>query len=152
MERGSEKKPRVENAGFDGIVSLLSAIVDSSHDAIVSKTLDGIIISWNPAAENMFGYTAAEATGQSIRLIIPAELQAEEDYVLSQLRRGEKVDNFETVRQTKDGRRLDISLTVSPIGTPWAMSSAPPRSPVTSLIVSVRKPCYLRSSNPRMMP
>lgn len=115
MERGSEKKPRVENAGFDGIVSLLSAIVDSSHDAIVSKTLDGIIISWNPAAENMFGYTAAEATGQSIRLIIPAELQAEEDYVLSQLRRGEKVDNFETVRQTKDGRRLDISLTVSPI-------------------------------------
>jgi PAS domain S-box-containing protein len=113
--QGAETKPQAEKAGFDGIVSLLSAIVDSSDDAIVSKTLDGIIISWNPAAEKMFGYTAAEAIGQSIRLIIPAELQAEEDYVLSTIRRGEKVDHFETVRQRKDGRRIDISLTVSPI-------------------------------------
>ncbi len=97
------------------MVSLLSAIVNSSDDAIVSKTLDGIITSWNPAAEKMFGYTAAEAVGKSIRLIIPPELQAEEDFVLGQIRRGEKVDHFETVRQTKDGRRLHISLTVSPI-------------------------------------
>jgi PAS domain S-box-containing protein len=99
----------------NSVISLLSAIVGSSDDAIVSKTLDGIITSWNPAAERMFGYTAAEAIGQSIRLIIPPERQAEEDFVLNQIRRGEKVDHFETIRQTKDGRRLNISLTVSPI-------------------------------------
>ena len=115
MQGGSENRPRATKAGFDGVISLLSAIVESSHDAIVSKTLDGVITSWNPAAEKMFGYMAAEAIGQSIRMIIPPELQAEEDHVLSQIRRGQKVDHFETVRQTKDGRRLDISLTISPI-------------------------------------
>jgi PAS domain S-box-containing protein len=81
----------------------------------VSKTLDGIITSWNRGAEQMFGYSAAEAIGQHITLIIPPERHAEEDDVLAQLRRGEKIDHFETVRQTKDGRKLDISLTVSPI-------------------------------------
>jgi PAS domain S-box-containing protein len=115
MHSGSEELRRQGKAEFDTTASLLSAIVDSSDDAIASKTLDGIINSWNPAAEKMFGYTAAEAIGQSIRIIIPPELQAEEDYVLRQIRRGEKVDHFQTVRQTKDGRRLDISLTVSPI-------------------------------------
>jgi PAS domain S-box-containing protein len=94
---------------------LLSAIVESSGDAIVRKTLEGIIISWNRAAESMFGYSAAEAVGQSIRLIIPDDRQEEEDKIFSQIRRGEKVDHFETVRQTKDGRKLDVSLTVSPI-------------------------------------
>jgi PAS domain S-box-containing protein len=102
-------------AGAESINSLLSAIIDSSDDAIVSKTLDGIITSWNSAAERIFGYRAAEAIGQSIRLIIPPERQAEEDFVLNQIRRGEKVDHFETIRQTKDGRKLNISLTVSPI-------------------------------------
>jgi PAS domain S-box-containing protein len=115
MQHGSEQRPRETQTGFEGIVSLLSAIVDSSDDAIVSKTLDGIITSWNPAAEKMFGYSASEAIGQSIRIIIPSELQAEEDYVLRQIRRGQKVEHFQTVRQTKDGRRLNISLTVSPV-------------------------------------
>ena len=101
--------------GMDGIISPLSAIVNSSDDAIISKTLDGIITSWNPAAEKMFGYMAAEAIGQSIRLIIPPERQAEEDYLLERIRDGEKVDHLETIRQTKDGRRLNISLTVAPI-------------------------------------
>jgi PAS domain S-box-containing protein len=101
--------------GRDALVSLLCAIVESSDDAIVSETLDGIITSWNPAAEKMFGYTATEAIGQSIRLIIPADRQSEEDKVLARIRRGQGVDHFETVRQTKDGRLLDISLTVSPI-------------------------------------
>jgi PAS domain S-box-containing protein len=110
-----ELKAQETKAGADDVVALLCAIVDSSDDAIVSKTLDGVITSWNPAAEKMFGYTAAEAIGQSIRLIIPPELQAEEDYVLHQIRQGEKVDHFETTRQTKDGRRLNISLTVSPL-------------------------------------
>ena len=93
----------------------LAAIVDSSDDAIVSKTLDGIITSWNRAAERIFGYSAAEAVGQHILLIIPHERRAEEDEVLSRLRRGEKIDHFETIRRTKDGRLIPISLTVSPV-------------------------------------
>ena len=93
----------------------LAAIVESSDDAIVSKTLDGIITSWNRGAEKIFGYTAAEAVDQHISLIIPPERRGEEDGVLAQLRRGEKIDHFETERQAKDGRRLNISLTLSPI-------------------------------------
>jgi PAS domain S-box-containing protein len=94
---------------------LLSAIVDSSDDAIISKTLDGIIMSWNRAAESMFGYTAAEAIGRHISLIIPHERHAEEEMVLEHIWRGDKIDHFETIRQAKDGRRLNISLTVSPV-------------------------------------
>jgi len=94
---------------------LLSAIIDSSNDAIVSKSLGGFIRTWNGAAEKMFGYTAAEAVGQHITLIIPQERHSEEDDVLAKIRRGEKIEHFETIRQTKDGRRLNISLTVSPI-------------------------------------
>src|SRR5207237_2706068 len=83
--------------------------------AIVSKGLDGMIMTWNSAAERMFGFTASEAIGRHITLIIPPERHAEEDDVLARIGRGEIVDHFETVRQTKDGRRLNISLTVSPI-------------------------------------
>ena len=93
----------------------LAAIVDSSDDAIVSKTLEGIITSWNRGAERLFGYTAAEAIGQHIYLIIPEDRKSEEDEVLARLRRGERIDHFETIRQAKDGRRLHISLTVSPL-------------------------------------
>ena len=93
----------------------LAAIIDSSDDAIVSKTLQGVITSWNGAAERMFGYTAAEAVGQNITLIIPPERKAEEDEVLARLRRGQKIDHFETVRRAKDGREVHISLSVSPI-------------------------------------
>jgi PAS domain S-box-containing protein len=96
-------------------VDHLAAIVASSDDAIVSKTVEGIITSWNRAAERMFGYRAEEAVGQSIRLIIPKERWSEEDEVLRQIRRGETVDHFETVRQRRDGSMIDISLTVSPI-------------------------------------
>jgi PAS domain S-box-containing protein len=92
-----------------------AAIVDSSDDAIVSKDLDGTIVSWNPAAERLFGYTADEIIGQSIRVIIPPDRQSEEDHVLGAVRRGESVDHFETVRVRKDGSRVPISLTVSPI-------------------------------------
>ena len=93
----------------------LAAIVVSSDDAILSKTLDGIIESWNIGAERVFGYTAEEAIGQHISLIIPPDRLDEEAEVLARLRRGEKIDHFETVRRTKDGRLVDVSLTVSPI-------------------------------------
>jgi PAS domain S-box-containing protein len=93
----------------------LAAIVASSDDVIVSKTLDGIITSWNPTAERVFGWTATEAIGQHITLIIPPERRPEEDDVLARIRRGERVDHFETVRVTKDGRRIDLSITVSPL-------------------------------------
>jgi PAS domain S-box-containing protein len=93
----------------------LAKVVESSDDAIVSKDLNSIIQSWNPAAERMFGYTAEEAIGKSIRMLIPDELQNEEDDVLRKIRNGEKVDHYETIRQRKDGSRFAISLTVSPI-------------------------------------
>jgi PAS domain S-box-containing protein len=93
----------------------LASIVASSDDAILSKTLEGIIQSWNVAAERMFGYTAGEVIGKSIRIIIPADRQSEEDDVLARLRRGERIDHFETIRQHKDGSLIHVSLTVSPV-------------------------------------
>jgi PAS domain S-box-containing protein len=105
----SDRKRRDETS------ARLAAIVESSDDAIVAKTLEGNITAWNRGAEEIFGYTAAEAVGHHISLIIPAERRAEEEEVLARLRRGEKVDHFETVRRAKDGRAINISLTVSPI-------------------------------------
>ena len=95
--------------------SLLAAIVAASDDAIVSKTLDGDILSWNEGAQRIFGYSASEAVGRSIDLIIPPELRQEERQILERLRQGERVEHFETIRVAKDGRRLDISLTISPV-------------------------------------
>ena len=99
----------------DELRALLAAIVESSDDAIVGKTLDGIITSWNRGAEKLFGYTAAEAVGQHIFLIIPEERRAEAERVLAALRRGERIDHLETMRRAKDGRLVPVSLTVSPI-------------------------------------
>lgn len=93
----------------------LAAIVASSDDAIVSKSLDGYITTWNAGAERIFGYSAQEMIGQHITRIIPPELRSEEDDILARLRRGEHVDHFETVRVAKDGRRIDVSVTISPI-------------------------------------
>jgi PAS domain S-box-containing protein len=97
------------------IESRLAAIVASSDDAIVSKDLDGVILTWNNGAERIFGYTADEAVGKSIRIIIPADRQAEEDNVLARIRAGLTVDHFETVRRHKDGHAIDVSVTVSPV-------------------------------------
>lgn len=93
----------------------LAAIIESSNDAIVSKTLDGIVTSWNKAAERIFGYSALEAVGQPITLIIPEDRLDEETHILEQIRAGHKVDHFETLRRRKDGTLIDISVTVSPI-------------------------------------
>ena len=95
--------------------SHLAAIVESSDDAIVSKTLDGIITTWNRAATRMFGYTAAEVIGRSIALIIPEEHAAEAAEAMARLRRGEPVQHFDTERVRKDGKRVQISLSISPI-------------------------------------
>jgi PAS domain S-box-containing protein len=95
--------------------SLLKAIVESCDDAIISKDLDGIITSWNPAAERLFGYTPVEAIGQSILLIVPPDRTKEEADILAQIRKGERLEHYETVRRHKKGGLLDISVTVSPI-------------------------------------
>ena len=96
----------------------LSALVSSSEDAIISKTLDGIITTWNGAAERMFGYTAEEMIGKPVALLIPPHQRDEEPMILQRLRRGEGIEHYETVRMRKDGTLLDVSLSVSPIVTP----------------------------------
>ena len=93
----------------------LAAIVESSDDAIISKDLNGVITSWNKAAERLFGYTAEEAIGQHITLIIPADRRNEEVDILSRLRQGQRIDHFETIRPCKAGMRMEISLTISPV-------------------------------------
>src|SRR5205814_8225507 len=95
--------------------SQLSAIVASRDDAIVGKDLNGVITSWNAAAERLFGYRAADAIGRSIAMIIPAERRSEEDDVLQSIRAGRRVEPFETVRLRKDGSEVDVSVSVSPI-------------------------------------
>ncbi len=99
----------------DVVARRLAAVVESSDDAIVSKDLNSIITSWNRGAERMFGYTASEAIGRSIRMIIPPDLQSEEDMVLARIHAGATVDHYETRRIRKDGSELQVSLTVSPI-------------------------------------
>jgi len=93
----------------------LAAIVEGTTDAIVSKTLDGIVTSWNASAERIFGYAPEERIGQSILKLIPVDRRDEETLILSRIRRGERLEHFETKRQRKDGTLIDISLTVSPI-------------------------------------
>jgi PAS domain S-box-containing protein len=93
----------------------LSAIVESSFDAIVSKDLNGIIQSWNAAAERLFGYSADEAVGKHITMLIPPDKQDEEDYIISRIRAGERVESFDTIRLRKDGKPVDVSLMISPV-------------------------------------
>ncbi len=110
-----QERLRKKRAAMERQDREFKAIVESSEDAIISKTLDGVIRSWNAGAERLFGYSRQEAVGRSITLIIPPERQDEDRAILDQLCRGERVEHFETVRVSKDGRRLDISLTISPV-------------------------------------
>jgi len=104
-----------ETAQAEEAVFRLAAIVESSDDAIISKNLQGIITSWNHSAERIFGYKAIEVIGRSIELIIPPELHFDEVRILAQIAAGERIDHFQTVRVRKDGERVDVSLTVSPV-------------------------------------
>src|SRR5581483_11199343 len=101
--------------GVAGVQEMLAAIVASSDDAIVSKNLDGIIMSWNAGAERLFGYTVAEAIGRPILMLLPPDRVQEETDILATLVRGERIDHFETERLRKDGQRIDVSLSVSPL-------------------------------------
>jgi PAS domain S-box-containing protein len=93
----------------------LAAVVESSDDAIIGKTLDGTITTWNPGAENLFGYSASEAVGKPIQMLLPPERGNEEAEILARIKRGERLAHFETVRLQKDGKRIDVSVTISPI-------------------------------------
>lgn len=115
LPRLEEPTERALDEDAERARAYLAALIECSDDAIISKTLDGIIRSWNAAAERIFGYSAQEAVGKSILLIIPPELHAQEQLILETLRRGDRISHFETTRLHKSGRRLDISLTVSPV-------------------------------------
>jgi PAS domain S-box-containing protein len=112
---GSQIGQFIERKQGEAAAARLAAIVQSSDDAIVGKNLDGIITSWNEGAQRLFGYTAEEMIGQPVLKLLPADRQTEERDILSRLRRGERMDHFETERLTKDGRRINVSLTISPI-------------------------------------
>ena len=99
----------------DDTRAYLAAIVESSDDAIISKTLDGVVTSWNGGAETIFGYSAEEMVGQPITRLFPPDRLSEEDMILERIRRGERVDHFETIRRRKDGREIDVSVTISPV-------------------------------------
>lgn len=107
------KAPDPENA--TRAIQQLAAIVDSTQDAIISKDLDGVILTWNRAAEKIFGYGAEEIIGKSIYLLIPPERESDEDLILGKIRRGERVEHYETVRRRKDGLLINVAITVSPI-------------------------------------
>jgi PAS domain S-box-containing protein len=112
---GSQIGQFIERKRAEDVNARLAAIVESSDDAIISKDLQGTIMSWNNGAARMFGYTAAEAVGQSIAMLIPTRFVDEEPRILERIRRGETLEHYETVRRHKDGREINISLTVSPL-------------------------------------
>src|SRR5262249_711393 len=126
-ENGSEEALSQRGSAQDQLTNLqspelaqywLAAVIESADDAIISKTLEGIITSWNKGAERIFGYTADEVIGKSVTILIPTDDLEEEPHILARLRAGERIDHYETVRMRKDGTRIDISLTVSPIKGP----------------------------------
>jgi PAS domain S-box-containing protein len=115
----STSEPIIQDLGdakrSEEMLSHLAAVIEYSDDAIITKTLNGIISSWNPGAQRLFGYTAAETIGKSVTLLIPDNYLDEEPGILDRLRRGERIDHYETIRRRKDGELINVSLTVSPI-------------------------------------
>jgi PAS domain S-box-containing protein len=117
VNRDITDRKQIENAlgEIEQRLRYLASIVESSDDAIVSKNLDGIVTSWNRGAARIFGHTAAEVIGKPITIVIPEDRQDEERDILTRIKRGERIDHFETVRQRKDGSLIVVSLTVSPV-------------------------------------
>ncbi len=116
MKEGSrERRKEFKAIEVDERTALLASIVDSSDDAIIGKTLEGMITAWNPAAESMYGYTAQETLGKPVSILIPPDRQKETDEILAQIRKGKRVEHCETLRRRKDGTLVYVSLTVSPI-------------------------------------
>lgn len=117
MHRANARAKRTaeERRQADRVAAHLAAIVTSSSDAIISKTLEGIVTTWNEGAAHVFGYTADEMIGQPVRKLIPPGIQNEEDFILSRLRAGERIEHYDTIRVRKDGKVIDVSLTISPI-------------------------------------
>jgi PAS domain S-box-containing protein len=109
------RPPAAGRKGDEGGRLQLAAIIESSDDAIISKTLEGIITSWNPGAERMFGFLASEAIGKSMLMLFPPDRANEEEEILTRIRRGERMEHFETARLRKDGSRIEVSVTISPI-------------------------------------
>jgi PAS domain S-box-containing protein len=110
-----KKKQEAEQEAEEDAIAHLAAIVESSEDAIVSKDLNGIIKTWNHGAEMLFGYRESEVVGKSITFIIPSRLRSEEDEILSKIRSGQRISHFETIRQNKEGKEINVSITVSPV-------------------------------------
>src|SRR6185295_14753574 len=106
---------RLKQQAVKEVQALLAAVVESSQDAIISKNLDGVILSWNGGAQRLFGYKAEEAIGKHITLIIPVDRHSEETEILSRIRRGERIESYETIRRKKSGQLFDVSLTISPV-------------------------------------
>ena len=117
VNRDVTARRQIESALYERELRLrfLASIIESSDDAIVSKNLDGIVTSWNKGAERVFGYTAEDAIGKPITIVIPVDRHSEEVDILARIGRGERIDHFETIRQRKDGSLIAISLTVSPV-------------------------------------
>lgn len=114
-EHGEVIAPLGQLLEAEEAAALLAAIVASSNDAILSKTLDGTITSWNAATTSLFGYSPEEMIGRSIRVLIPEDRQSEEDHILAQIAAGRRIENYETVRLRKDGTPIEVSVTVSPV-------------------------------------
>jgi PAS domain S-box-containing protein len=112
--QGASSSPATEPTP-DARALFLAAVVDSSDDAIITKTLDGTITSWNASAARLLGYVADEIIGQPITVLIPPDRQEEEQHIIANLRAGNRIEHYETVRVAKDGRLIDVSLTISPL-------------------------------------
>lgn len=139
--RSASGHPELETAAF------LASIVESSNDAIISKDLNGIITSWNQGAEHIFGYKPGEAIGRPITILIPPEHIQEEDYILTRIRSGERIEHFETVRRRKDGSELNVSLTICRCATPKARLSEHQKLRATSPRNTARGTCSGRAKS-----
>jgi len=124
----------------------LAAIIECSEDAIMGEDLEGSVTSWNQGAEKIFGYHPDEMVGTSIMRLLPGHLREQEQEILAKIKKGERVQHFETRRQTRDGRVIDVSITASPSGMPPAETSASRKWPATSATARRRRKFYASAS------